>query len=157
MRINRIFIAALFISGAAFSQTNKNLKPTTAQERWQGYEHRQSLKEKSILKNLEFRSVGPTAMSGRITDLDVNPDKPSEFYAAFASGGLWYTNNAGTTFRPVFDGEAVMSIGDIAVDWKTGTIYVGTGEANSSRSSYSGMGIYKSNNGGKSWENLGCP
>lgn len=155
MNLNRVFIAALFISGAAFSQTNKNLKPTTSQERWQGYEQRLKLKQNSILQNLEFRSVGPTAMSGRITDIDANPDKPSEFYAAFASGGLWYTNNAGTTFTPVFDNEAVMSIGDIAVDWKSGTIYVGTGEANSSRSSYSGMGIYKSTNGGKTWENLG--
>ncbi len=155
MRINKIFISALFISGAAFAQTNKNLKPTTTQERWQGYEHRLTLKDKSILKNLEFRSVGPTSMSGRITDIDANPNNPAEFYAAFASGGLWYTNNAGTTFTPLFDNEAVMSIGDIAVDWKSGTVYVGTGEANSSRSSYSGMGIYKTTNKGKSWENLG--
>lgn len=131
------------------------MKPTKIEERWAGVEKRKKLAEQSILKNLQFRNVGPTSMSGRVTDIDANPDNPNEFYVAYASGGLWYTQNSGNTFTPIFDHEAVMTIGDIAVDWKNGTIWVGTGESNSSRSSYSGMGVYKSLDKGKTWHNVG--
>jgi len=84
--------------------------------------------QKSIVKNIEFTSIGPSIMSGRVVDLDVNPQKPSEFYVAYASGGLWYTNNNGTTFSPVMDNSPTQNIGDIAIDWNKGTIWVGTGE-----------------------------
>ena len=94
-------------------------------------------------------------MSGRVTDLSVNPNDPSHFYVAYASGGLWETNNHGNSFKPIFDNQMVMTIGDITVDWKNNIIYVGTGENNSSRSSYSGNGIYKSINNGKDWIHLG--
>jgi len=122
-----------------------------------GYEQRKKMQEASLVKNLKFRNVGPTIMSGRIVDIDANPENPTEFYAAYASGGLWYTVNNGQSFSPIFDNEAVMTIGDIAVDWKTHTIWIGTGENNSSRSSYSGVGMYKSTNNGKTWEYLGLP
>ena len=79
-------------------------------------------------------------MSGRVVDVDANPEDPTEFYVAYASGGLWHTNNNGQSFTPVFDSEDVITIGDIAVNWSTHTIWVGTGEVNSSRSSYSGIG-----------------
>lgn len=94
-------------------------------------------------------------MSGRIVDVAVNPNKPTEFYAAYASGGLWYTNNNGTTFTPVMDQASTQNIGDIAVDWKSGTIWVGTGENNSSRSSYAGVGLLKSTDRGETWQNMG--
>lgn len=91
-------------------------------------------------------------------DLDVNPENPNEFYVAYASGGLWHTTNNGTTFTPIFDHEETMTIGDIAVDWTHGRrIWVGTGEANSSRSSYAGKGVFLSIDGGKSWKNTGLP
>lgn len=150
---------ALFAAQAAAQkkqpQIGHTLKPTTAQLRWNSVVQRDKLLDKSLVKNLEFWNIGPTSVSGRITDVEVNPDKPEEFYAAYASGGLWYTDNAGTTFTPVFDHEAVMTIGDIAVDWQSGTIWVGTGESNSSRSSYAGMGVYKSTDKGKTWQNTG--
>src|SRR5690606_18903673 len=93
---------------------------------------------------------------GRISDLEVSPTDPTTFYAAYASGGLWKTTNNGQSFEPIFDNEAVMTIGDIAVDWKNGeTIWIGTGESNSSRSSYSGVGVYKSADGGKTWQHMG--
>ncbi len=111
--------------------------------------------QKSIVKNIEFTSIGPSIMSGRVVDLDVNPQKPSEFYVAYASGGLWYTNNNGTTFSPVMDNSPTQNIGDIAIDWNKGTIWVGTGENNSSRSSYAGIGILKSEDKGKTWQNVG--
>lgn len=96
-------------------------------------------------------------MSGRITDIEVNPDDPTEFYAAYATGGLWHTTNNGQSFIPIFDNSDNLFMGDIAVDWKSRTIWVGTGEVNSSRSTYAGTGIYKSNNNGQSWEHLGLP
>ncbi len=111
--------------------------------------------QESIVKNVAFTSIGPSIMSGRVVDLDVNPQRPTEFYVAYASGGLWYTQNNGTTFTPVMDNSPTQNIGDIAVDWKNGTIWVGTGENNSSRSSYAGIGILKSTDKGKTWQNVG--
>jgi len=120
-----------------------------------------SLKDKNILvknslvKNVNFTNIGPTVMSGRVADVDINPDNTIEFYVGYASGGVWYTNNNGTTFTPVLDNSPTQNVGDIAVDWETGTIWVGTGEKNSSRSSYAGIGVLKSSNKGKTWNNVG--
>ncbi|MBD0402219.1 glycosyl hydrolase [Flammeovirga sp. EKP202] len=121
------------------------------------FQKHQQLNEKSYLRNIPFRNVGPTVMSGRVTDIDVNPDNPNEFYVAYASSGLWYSSTAGIDFTPLFDHEATMTIGDIAVNWKSeqNTIWVGTGENNSSRSSYAGLGLYKSNDRGKTWQHSG--
>lgn len=109
----------------------------------------------SIVKNVSFENIGPTVMSGRVTDLAVNPEDPTEFYVAYASGGLWYTTNNGTSFTPILDTSNTQNIGDIAVHWETKTIWVGTGENNASRSSYAGIGILKSTDNGKTWENVG--
>ncbi|NUQ25648.1 MAG: glycosyl hydrolase [Saprospiraceae bacterium] len=140
-----------------FSATAQLTQPpfTPAVERIKSFEQRKALKEKSIANEVKFRNVGPTVCSGRVVDLEVSPADASHFYVAYASGGLWKTTNNGTTFEPLFDREAVMTIGDIAVNWKTNTIWIGTGENNSSRSSYSGVGMYKSTNGGKTWQHLG--
>jgi len=111
--------------------------------------------ETSLVKNIPFTSIGPTIMSGRVVDLAVNPNNPNEFYAAYASGGLWHTKNNGTTFTPILDTAKTQNIGAIAVHWKTRTIWAGTGENNSSRSSYAGIGILKSTDNGKTWTNVG--
>lgn len=128
---------------------------TPAAERLSGLTQRQKLAEESIVNDIAFKNIGPTAMSGRVADLDVWPEDPSHFYVAYASGGLWYTQNNGASFEPLFDREAVMGMGDIAVDWARNTVWVGTGEVNSSRSSYAGAGVYKSTNGGKTWAHTG--
>lgn len=129
--------------------------PTSATERKEGFSKRQALEKASLVQGLEFRSIGPTVMGGRIVDMDVNEQDPTHFFVAYASGGLWKSTNNGQSFQPLFDNEMVMTIGDIAVDWARNTIWVGTGEVNSSRSSYAGAGVYKSTDGGKSWQHLG--
>ncbi|WAC01239.1 glycosyl hydrolase [Lacinutrix neustonica] len=121
----------------------------------------QALKQKSenerrsLVKNVPFENIGPTVMSGRVVDLAVNPEDPTEFYVGYASGGVWHTVNNGTTFVPILDNAQTQNVGDIAVDWKTKTIWVGTGENNASRSSYSGIGVLKSKDNGASWEHVG--
>ncbi len=131
--------------------------PTPADERIAGMQQRQKLKETSIINTIAFESIGPSVFGGRVADIDVNPKDPTEFYVAYASGGLWKTENNGLTFQPLFDQELVMTIGDIAVDWEQGTIWVGTGEVNSSRSSYAGVGVFKSDDLGQSWTHMGLP
>ncbi|PHQ57422.1 MAG: glycosyl hydrolase [Lutibacter sp.] len=111
--------------------------------------------QNTLIKNVPFTNIGPTIMSGRIVDVDVNPNNPIEFYAAYASGGLWYTNNNGTSFTSITENAPTQNMGDIAVDWTNGTIWIGTGESNSSRSSYAGIGVLKSTDKGKTWENVG--
>ncbi len=131
--------------------------PTPAAERMKGLEKRQELIKRSTVNHIKFRNIGPSVMSGRVSDIDANPADPTEFYVAYASGGLWYTKNNGLSFEPIFDSAVVITIGDIAVNWKTGTIWVGTGEVNSSRSSYAGIGIYTSHDKGRSWQYAGLP
>ena len=155
------FVFLLAISSTFFAQAQKKKAKsteapyTTAAQRWQAYEARQQLTNESLLKNVPFRNVGPTVMSGRVVDLAVDPKDPTHFYVAYASGGLWETKNEGASFEPMFQNEIVMTIGDIAVNWDNGAIYIGSGENNSSRSSYSGYGLFKSSDGGQSWEHLG--
>ena len=129
--------------------------PTPADVRLDGFDQRITLQENSLIANLKFENIGPTIFSGRVTDVDVNPQDPSHFYVAYASGGLWFTDNHGASFTPIFDHEAVMTIGDIAVDWQHNILWVGTGENNSSRSSYSGLGMYRSDDEGETWQHAG--
>jgi photosystem II stability/assembly factor-like uncharacterized protein len=110
----------------------------------------------ALLKGLNFRSIGPTQQSGRFVDFAVPAGRPHTFYAASASGGLWKTENNGQTFEPLFENEKVFSIGDIAVAPSDAEVlWLGSGEANNSRSTYWGDGVYKSVDGGKTWQNMG--
>lgn len=109
-----------------------------------------------LFQGIDFKNVGPTIMSGRVTDIDGNPNNPQEFFVAYASGGLWYTRNGGLSFEPVFDHQSTLTIGDVAVRWADPIeIWVGTGEVNSSRSSYAGSGVYLSEDTGASWQHIG--
>lgn len=105
---------------------------------------------------LKFRSLGPAFTSGRVIGFAVEPNNPSRFFVASASGGVWKTVNDGTTWTPVFDREGSYSIGAIALDPKNPlTVWVGTGENNSQRSVSYGSGLYRSDDGGKTWKNVG--
>ncbi|WP_445716499.1 VPS10 domain-containing protein [Flavobacterium sp.] len=114
-----------------------------------------TIAQNSLFNQVEAKNIGPTIMSGRVVDLAVNPKNPTEFYVAYATGGLWYTNNNGTSFTPMMDSAETVNCGSVTVDWNSGTIWVGTGEVNASRSSYAGVGVLKSSDKGKTWENLG--
>ena len=105
---------------------------------------------------LKFRLIGPAVASGRVMSIAVNPKNKFEYYVGVASGGVWKTVNDGTTWTPVFDGEGSYSIGWVALDPNdSSVVWVGSGESNSQRSVPYGDGIYRSVDGGKSWENLG--
>jgi len=109
-----------------------------------------------VFKNFQYRSIGPTRQSGRFVDFAVPTQEPSTFYAATGSGHLWKTINNGQSYEPLFENEKVFSIGDIAVAPSDPKIlWLGSGEANSSRSTYWGDGVYKSTDAGKTWTNMG--
>lgn len=128
---------------------------TPAVSRFESFDQRNRLAANSLFARVPYRNIGPVVQSGRVVDVEVNPEKPSEFWVAFASGGLWKTQSNGSNFTPYFDHEVVMTIGDIAVNWQHNLIWVGTGEVNSSRSSYAGVGMYLSRDGGSSWIHMG--
>ncbi len=135
---------------------HKPIYGMSADERLRGYELRLRLEENSPFKNIKFRSVGPEIQGGRIVDLAVPEGRQGSLLVAFATGGLWRTDNLGTTWKSLFDNESALSIGAIAVSGEDAeTIWVGTGEANSSRTSYAGTGIFKSTDGGETWRNMG--
>ena len=107
-------------------------------------------------QGLKLRSIGPAFVSGRVTSLAVNPFNRSQYYVGVASGGVWKTDNDGLTWNPVFDHQGSFSIGDVKLDPRDPAIvWVGTGENNSQRSVDYGDGVYKSEDGGKSWTNVG--
>lgn len=151
MRAIFSLLFSVFTIAAIAQQTTA----TPANARIKSFDQRKTLEKNSIVNGIAFKSIGPTVMSGRVVDVDVSEEDPSHFYVGYASGGLWKTTNNGTTFTPLFDKEQVITIGDVAVNWKNNIIWVGTGEVNSSRSSYAGVGMYKSTDGGKTWQHLG--
>ncbi len=105
---------------------------------------------------LKLRSIGPAFTSGRVIGFAVDPNNAARYFVAAASGGVWKTGNNGTTWTPVFDKEGSYSIGAIALDPKNPlTVWVGAGENNSQRSVSYGNGVYRSDDGGKTWKNLG--
>ncbi len=125
-------------------------------EKQAAWEKHEELVASSPYTGLKWRSVGPVVQGGRLVDMAVVPGQPYTFYVAYASGGLWKTTNNGHTFEPLFDHQATMIMGDIAVDPNNPeTVWVGTGENNSSRSSYGGMGVYRSDDGGQTWKYMG--
>ena len=105
---------------------------------------------------LKLRSIGPAFTSGRVCSIAVDPTDHSRYYVGVASGGVWKTTNSGTTWAPIFDNEASYSIGTITIDPKNPfTVWVGSGENNSQRSVSYGDGVYRSDDGGRSWKNVG--
>ena len=117
---------------------------------------RQEMEKASAISAIRFRSVGPEIQGGRVVEIAAPARHPESLVVAFASGGLWRTDNRGGAWTPLFDGQPTLTIGAFAIaDPEGQTMYVGTGESNSSRTSYSGTGMYKTTDGGKSWQPIG--
>ncbi|MFO7893118.1 MAG: hypothetical protein R6U63_05255 [Longimicrobiales bacterium] len=137
MRIIRTFLAMLALAVVA--------APVAAQEY-----------TSSTFRGLQLREIGPALTSGRISDFAVNPNDHSEYYVAVSSGNVWKTTNNGVTFRPIFDNYGSYSIGVVALaPSNPNIVWVGTGENNAQRSVAYGDGVYKSEDGGKSFEHMG--
>ena len=124
-------------------------------------EKKDKKEDKSLMKpetfnGLAFRDIGPAVTSGRVVDLAIHPKNPATYYAAVASGGVWKTINSGTTWTPIFDEQGSYSVGVVTLDPNDPlVVWVGTGENNSQRSVGYGDGVYRSLDGGKTWENMG--
>ncbi len=147
MKHSHFVIAAIIISCAPFVAADTTAEKEQEDDR---------LMSASTFAGLELRNLGPTINSGRITDFAVHPEHRHQYFAAVASGGVWKTENAGTTWTPVFDGEGSYSIGCVELDPKNpDVVWVGTGENNSQRSVSYGDGVYKSLDGGANWKNMG--
>ncbi len=150
MRHGLLCVSCFLISIAAFAQ------PTGTAEWQASFAARKQLASQSVLTDYPVRHIGPTVQGGRIVDIEVNLADPAEYYVGFASGGIFKTANSGITFVPVFDHQDALGVGDFALSQKNkNVLYVGTGEKHSSRSSYAGSGVYKTTDGGKTWQALG--
>src|SRR6185503_14085076 len=107
-------------------------------------------------EKLHFRSIGPAIMSGRITDLAVYEKDPAIMYVATAHGGVWESTSGGSDFQPIFDDGGMMSIGCVTVSQSNpDLVWVGTGEVNNRQTTSFGDGVYKSTDGGKTFQKMG--
>ena len=144
--MRRLFILLFLLSG--ISSVDAQRRKTTSPSK--------KPLDSKLFSDLTFRSIGPAFMSGRIADLAIDPTNENVWYVAVGSGGVWKTVNAGTTFTPIFDDQSVYSIGCVTLDPNNPyTVWVGTGENVGGRHAGFGDGIYRSTDGGKSWENRG--
>ncbi|MEL7020926.1 MAG: glycosyl hydrolase, partial [Bacteroidota bacterium] len=143
-----LLLLALLLTFPAIAQRNKKKNASATTTKY--------FLDTVGLSGLKFRSVGPALTSGRIADFAIHPDNTAHYYVATASGGVWKTTNAGTTYQPIFDNEGSFSIGCVTIDPNNpNVVWVGTGENNNQRSVNYGDGVYKSEDGGMSWRNMG--
>jgi photosystem II stability/assembly factor-like uncharacterized protein len=130
--------------------------PTSVQDRNKAWEQHQKLREESLFKHLQWRSVGPRKQGGRIETIAVHPSNTSTIYLGVGIGGVWKTVNNGTTWKPIFENKSTSSIGDIAIAPSNPDIlWLGTGEELMARSSFAGTGVFKSTDAGISWKQMG--
>lgn len=151
------FVLIIFVSGSLL-QAGEKITNTDPGLRLKWYKEHAAMKDKSMFKSLSWQLLGPMNVSGRMTDTAIVVPKGKHYtiYVAGASGGVWKTDNEGTTWEPIFEHAQSTSIGDIAIAPSNQDImWVGTGEANIFRSSQVGAGIYKSTDAGKTWQHMG--
>ena len=147
---------------ASAKETQDSAESSPSDVKAKGNDSEDARKEKETKKKplntsmvagaLKFRSVGPAFMSGRIGDIAIDQKNPNTWYVAVASGGVWKTTNAGTTFKPIFDNQKSYSIGCVSIDPSvSSTVWVGTGENNGGRHIGFGDGVYVSHDSGNTW------
>lgn len=143
--------------GAGAEQASQRVTSSDPALRLKGFEQHQQMKLASPFKDLKWQFLGPKNVSGRCTDIAVVAPKGKNYtiYVATASGGLWKTDNEATTWEPVFDQAPSTAIGDVAAaPSNPNIVWIGTGEANIFRSSQAGIGVYKTTDGGKTWQKI---
>lgn len=133
----------------------ERLVATPASEREAGYGRKLAMERGSVYQAMRWRCIGPEVQGGRVVAIDGPAGRPEELLVGYATGGLWRTLDLGTSWEPVFEGQSAFGIGDFDVSADGQTIWVGTGENNSQRTSYAGTGVFKSTDAGKSWKNVG--
>ena len=145
--------SALFLVLVTVSLTvSAQNRPSSGKERMAAFEKQKALAAKSPYKDLAWRNVGPDIISGRVTEVQGVSGNKNIIWASFATSGFWKTEDAGKTWTSLFDKEATLSIGAFGIaPTNQDIIYLGTGEANIFRASLPGIGVYKSTDGGKTW------
>jgi photosystem II stability/assembly factor-like uncharacterized protein len=153
-QVQRWVFLFIFISASFFLQAQ--IETATGSLKLNAFQKHQSLTKASPYKNLSWRNTGPDNISGRVTEIAGISGKRNIMYAAFATGGFWKTTDAGENWVPLFDEQATQSIGSFALAPSNNEIiYLGTGEGNIFRASLPGLGMYKTLNGGKTWQHIG--
>ena len=139
-----------------FTVTTFSFHEINAQNAAKPEAKKDSIMASATFGGLKFRSIGPATTSGRVVDIAVNPTNSNEYYVAAAAGGVWKTVNRGISYQPIFDTQGSFSIGCITIDpTNPNVVWVGSGENNNQRAASYGDGVYKSEDGGKSWKNMG--
>ncbi len=140
----------------AASKAQVKIENTDPAQRLKWFDAHVAMKKASPFKDVRWRFIGPMDLGGRCTDVAVPKGSRTVFYAGAATGGVFKTVNAGTTWEPIFDDMPTMSIGDLAVaESDPNIVWVGTGEANIFRASTAGLGVWKSADAGKTWRHVG--
>ena len=140
----------------ATARAQKKIENTDPGQRLKWFAEHQAMRESSPFKDVKWRFIGPFDLGGRCTDVEVPKDSRTVFYIGSATGGVFKTVNAGTTWEPIFDDMPSLSIGDIAIsESDPDIVWVGTGESNIFRASTAGIGVYKSTDAGKTWTHMG--
>lgn len=162
-----VFIFTIILIIPLFSSTREDAlkrlhprwKTLDPNIRFNAFEARKSLIAESPFSSIPFINVGPIAQGGRVMALAMDERRPTTWMVAYATGGVWITDNDGQSWKPLFDKEATFSVGALAVTWDEPgvpkTIWVGTGEPSNTRTVYMGTGIYRSDDQGKTWKNTG--
>ena len=155
-----IFALTFFTSSLPAKKAKKpqRIHSTDPVLRMKWFSQHEEMKKNTPFKDLKWQHLGPKNVSGRSTDIAVVTPKGKNYtiYVATASGGVWKTENEGTTWEPIFDQEASTSIGDVTIAPSNNDIvWIGTGEPNIFRSSMAGSGVYKSTDAGKTWKHMG--
>ena len=151
-----LFAAVCLLGLCGLFTSQVMAEATDATARMKSWEYHVKLKNESIFQDLKWRAVGPTYQGGRIENIACPAGYTSTIYAAVGSGNLWKTTNNGTTWKPIFEHESAFAVGAIDVARTDPDIlWVGTGEILLARSSFAGTGVFKSVDGGQTWENMG--
>ena len=152
----RLFAASLLFAAPLVAERADPSPAATFADREAAWQRHLEIESESLFQGLPWRNIGPVVQGGRVVDIESVPGEPYTFYVAYASGGLWRTTNNGVTFEPLFDDQPTIIMGDVELDPQNPkTIWVGTGENNSSRSSYGGYGVFRSDDAGDTWRYMG--